>query len=374
MEVKLPGLGIVKREATAQGETLEVYDDDGTLIDEPSVWLKTNGFLPQVLHEGAACLSGLSLKEPFSEFVIDGKATRMSQGGVDSFRLAHEQLLKQYADLQATEEMMATMGTRLEKELTTLRAEYMRLKAQEDMQNDYALLHLMDSRECPLYQVTCTCQDKNVPKVKEDVKSRLSGKQAIPDFAVKLRKLEGELVRKELYLSVLKERAIDGSNKNLTERIEGMKTQLARSNDALSSVERWEKWHKAAGKYQPVIALKDKVLAGAKALGMDLKTSAGDSFLLNGGPVAHACRVERAVLGYCLQAATGAPVILVDDFDAFDLAWKTKLLGHAKASGKTVILFASSSKPKYISGVSSWHLSEGKLQPVMGPVADGQAA
>jgi hypothetical protein len=351
-----------------------VCDQEGTVIDEPSEWLKTAGFIPETLYEDSAmALSSAVLSEPPYEIVIDGQKTRLSREVAVRFKETHRQRLRQDSDLQAKQEIADPVGGEGEKELLALREGYARLRGQEDIQNDLAVLHLMDSRECPLYQVTCACQDKNVPKVKEEIKGRLAGKQVIPDYVAKLRKLEAEIARREIYQGVLKENATVGNDKNHGARVENLKEHLAKDSHTQEVVERWDKWRETRDRFQPILALKDKAMACAKAIGLDLvKTGAG--FLLNGGPVEYACRVERAAMSYCFQAASGAPVILVDDFDASDIAWKTRLLGHAKASGNTVIFFGLSSKPKYISGVSSWHLSGGKLEAITGPLADRQAA
>lgn len=363
VEVAFPGIGHVKRSMSQEAAAVEVLDQDGVVSDDPAGMLLNAGFLPCALRKGSSCLVGDLPPEPDKTVVVEGKRYSLDHTSSARVREDLQKRFLEYAGLISTKERVNVLREKIAAEREGMTAELLKMREQDGVQNNLSLLHLMDSGECPLYHVTCACGDKNIAKVKDEVRGRVAGKKEIPGHFEAVRKLEYEITRKQLYLDILASGPIDGEEKPIEERIAELKIRVDRGKAILAAAERREQWAAKSADLNRILSLKDDIIQGARTFGLDLTFLNG--FKMRGLPVESASRSEKVALDYVVQKASGSPVIIIDDFDALDITWKTKMLEDAGKSDRTVIFLASSSIPRMVPSATCWHIDHGRLVPVV---------
>ena len=361
VKLVLPGIGVATRKVNSDGETVSFINEEGVVSENPEESLRKHKIFSGIYHRGTACLYSVYPKEPPASFRIGDKVVPILPMSLPDIKEKYHQVQQKHLAIRAEMGMLDTMKSAFVKEINILREELCRLKEQEQTQEDFALYHLMESGECPLYQVRCSCKDGNIVKVKEDVKARIAGKTEAPGFQDTVRAKERALAEKELNLMILSERGRDKAGKTLPEKLKLVETQLEVGKAMIDALEKHEIWKERLEKVKLVKDMKDSILAIAARLGVDL--SYRDGFLLDNRPIELPSRSETVVLDYCIQKATGAPVIVVDDFDVLDIPWKQRHLKDAAISGKTVLFTSASSMPRVVSGTTPWHFVNGTLEP-----------
>jgi AAA domain len=362
VELVFPGIGVVKRKANPGGETVSFIDKEGVESKNPEESLRKNGIFPEIYHKGAACLYSAYPKEPPATIRIADRTIPILPMSLPDIKIKFHQTQQKRLDIKIEMEMQDMMKSRVAEEIKLLRAELCRLKEQEQTQDDFALYHLMESGECPLYQVRCSCKDGNMAKVKDDVKSRLTGKIDVPGFQGTLSSTERALAEKELQFSILSEKGRDNPGNSLPEKLKLVESQLEVGRAMIDALEKREFWKARMDEIKLLRALKNPILVASVKLRIDL--SFRDGFLLDDRPIERLSRSETVVLDYCIQKATGAPVIVVDNFDDLDAVWKLRHIKDAAISGKTVLFTSAASMTRVVSGTTPWHFINGMLEPV----------
>ncbi len=358
IEIYAPGIGVITRRSIdgtgASGVSL--VSETGTALADFESVLGKAGVKPVFYQLG---IEGLYSRyymdaEPPVSIMAGGKPMSIvtlslaaCNDAIGKYRGARE-------ELQSIVARSASMQAELEKEIDELRRDISSMKEREQAQFELSYLALMESKECPLYQLTCTCRDESVELVKEDIRQRTEGVVREPDFASRLAGKERALSEKQLRLLILSENLIDGNGNTVNDRLVEIESRIALGKQVIAAVEKREKWLKSMSLIKPYINIKDALIALATAFGVQLAFS--EKFLLNGQPVECGSRAEHVVLSYCLQMVACLPVILVDNFDVLDRKFKQRVIDHAISSMKTVLFIAASTEPRKLAGTHSWHL------------------
>ncbi len=353
----------IERREVPDGGSKAVATVDGTVAADPDAALLGMGVIPAVYSLGVAGLfsSNCPEMEPPAAVELGKERVDLSRCSLDKCTSALRDLLAERETLKAVAACIESKSSALQTEVDDLSREIREMKRQEQAQLDLCALHVMNSGECPVYPVTCPCADPVVELTKEHFRKRTESVERIPDFSLILREKEGALAGKRLTLDILNA-GLPVGGKILQTRLAEVEGRIALGEKVVEGVTKIAAWKQTVKEREPFVRIKDKLTALASEFGLPLSFN-GRAYLLRGGPVEQASRTELILLGYCLQDAAGVPVLLVDDFDALDKNWKSRLISRATTTGKSVLLFASSSGPVKIPGVASWHFN-GRLERV----------
>jgi len=353
----------VSRTEVPGGGSRAVVSVGGKEAVDPDAALREIGANPAFYIDGALGL--------FTNCSETGPPTVIESGKqlVDLTKYSLEKCKSALRELVAEREILAAVAAGIEAKSSALRTavdsvlrDLSEMKKMEQAQLDHSALHVMDCGECPVYPLQCPCADPIVELTKEHYRKRTEGVELIPDFMRVLRKKERELAEKRLWLHILSEGMPDAGGKKVQERLSEVEARIAQGEKVVEGREKLTAWEENRKKAESYIAVKDKLIAHAAQLGLQLDFD-GRTYLLRGIPLERVSRTDIVLLEYCLQAAAGVPLVMVDDFDVLDKSWKGRLIGHAEATRKPTLLFASSSGPIRIPGVTSWHL-DGRLKKV----------
>src|SRR5574341_482232 len=347
---------IVRREEP-DGGSKAVVTVDGAAAADPEAALLEMGVIPSIYTLGVSGLFSSNWPDPDPPFVVD-----LGRYRPEKCASALRDLLAERETLKAVAAGMASKRSVLQTEADALSREIMAMKKQEQEQLDLCALHVMNSGECPVYPVTCSCADPVVGLAKEHFRKRTEGVERIPDFSQILHEKERALASKRVMLEILNAGLPDAEGKNLQARLAEVEARVALGEKVVEGVTKLADWKRTVKEREPFSKISDRLVALAVEIGLPFSFT-GRAYRLRGGPVEQASRTDLIMLGYCLQDAAGVPVLIVDDFDVLDKNWKSRLISRATATGKPAILFASSSGPVRISGVASWHLN-GRLEKI----------
>lgn len=362
VSLSIGGVG-VRREETGNGSR-PVVTINGTEAAGPETALLGMGVIPTIYTMGVAGLfsSDYPGEESPTMIEVDKERVDLSRCSFEKCTSALQELLTERETLKAVAAGIESKGPSLRAEIEALTSEIREMKKVEQTQLDLGALHVMNSGECPVYPVTCPCTDHVVELTKEHFRKRTEGVECDSDFSRILGEKERMLAEKRITFQVLSEGLPDSAGKNLQARLAEVEARIALGEKVVEGVKKRGAWKRKVKEVEPFIKVRDRLIALAVEFGLALAFN-GRTYQLRGYPVEKASRTEFVLLGYCLQAASGVPVLIVDDFDVLDKNWKSRLISHAVAAGKPALLFASSSGPVRIPGVTSWHLN-GRLERV----------
>jgi uncharacterized coiled-coil protein SlyX len=337
---------------------------DGVVAADPEAALLGMGVIPAVYSLGVAGLFSSNCPDlgPPIEVELNKERVDLSRCSLEKCTSALRDLLVEREMLKAVAAGIDSKTSALQTEVDALLREIMEMKKQEQAQLDLCTLHVMNSGECPVYPVNCPCADPVVGLTKEHFRKRTEGVERVPDFSLILREKERALAMKRILLEILKEGVPDAKGKNLQARLAEVEARVALGEKVVEGVTKLAAWKRTVKEKEPLVKISDRLVALAVEIGLPLAFN-GKAYQLRGGPVEQASRTDLILLGYCLQDTAGVPVLIVDDFDVLDKNWKSRLITRATATGKPVLLFASSSGPVRIPGVASWHLN-GRMERV----------
>ncbi len=357
------GIGVLRTEEP-DGGSRTVVSVGGREAADPEAALREIKANPAFYVPGVGGLFISNCPEPDPPTVIESETQRvdLARFSLEKCKSALHELLGERETLTAVAAGIEAKSSTLHAEIDALMREIREMKKVELAQFDLSAFHVMDSGECPVYPLSCPCTDPIVQLTKEHYRKRTEGVELIPDFSRILREKERELSEKRLRLQILSEGMPDTGGKKLQERLAEVEGRIALGEKVVEGREKLTAWEQNRKKAEPFIGVKDRLIALAAELGLPLDFD-GRAYLLRGAPPERGSRTDLVLLGYCLQAAAGVPLIIVDDFDVLDKNWKARLISHATGSGKTTLLFASSSGPIRIPGVASWHFN-GRLEKV----------
>lgn len=315
----------------------------------------------------------LGIRGLYSKYYIQKPSTsvEINNSQVSIEQMNSETVLAGYHKLEGERAILQSVITQTDKiikklisEIESLQKDIADMKAKEQLQYVHHTLSLMDSGECPLYPINCACQDEMVELTKQNLRQQVSDVPLIDKFFDSLRQKETQLAGKELRIEILNEGLKNKDGKSPAEQLAHIETQLQIGDTILKALKTYEAWKRAYDVIVPYLSVKDRLLAVARELGVNLAFD-GTKYQYNGRNVECSSISEHILLGYALQQAADLSLIVVDDFGNLDLDWKVKILNHAKRSSKKIIvLVAASSQPKKIEGTSSWHLTGGALKKV----------
>ncbi len=354
----------IERREVPDGGSKTVATVDGTAAADPDAALLGMGVIPAVY---SLCVAGLFSSncpemEPPAEVELGKERVDLSRCSLEKCTSALRDLIVEREMLKAVAAGIESKTSALQTEVDALLREIMEMHKQEQAQLDLCALHVMNSGECPVYPVNCPCADPVVGLTKEHFRKRTEGVERIPDFSLILHERERALAMKRVLLEILKEGVPDAKGKDLKARLAEVEARVALGEKVVEGVTKLAAWKRTVKEKEPFVKISDSLVALASEFGMPLAFN-GRAYRLRGGPVEQASRTDLILLGYCLQDAAGVPVLIVDDFDVLDKNWKSRLISRATATGKSVLLFASSSGPVKIPGVASWHLN-GRLEKI----------
>jgi uncharacterized coiled-coil protein SlyX len=354
----------IERREGPKGGSEALVTVDGATAADPETALLGMGVIPAVYTHGVTGLfsSNYPDLEPPSMVELDKERVDLNKYSIEKCEATLRDLFAEREGLKIVAAGIESKTSTLQTEVDALSREIMELKKQEQAQLDLCALHVMNSGECPVYPVTCVCTDPIVELTKEHFRKRTEGVERIADFSLILREKERALAARRFTLEILCAGLPDAKGKNLQARLAEVEARVALGEKVVEGVTKLAAWKRIFKEREPFVKISDKLAALASEFGLPLAFN-GRSYLLRGGPVEQASRTDLILLGYCLQDAAGVPVLVVDDFDVLDKNWKSRLISRATATGKPILLFASSSGPVRIPGVASWHLN-GRLEKV----------
>jgi hypothetical protein len=354
----------VVRRDKPDGGSRAVVTVGGTEVSDPEAALLGMGVIPAVYTQGVAGLFSSNCPDPDPPAVVETDKERvdLSNCNLEKCTSTLRDLLVERETLTAVFAGIGSKSSALHAEIEALACEIREMKKQEQAQLDLGALHVMNSGECPVYPVTCPCKDPVVELTKEHFRKRTEGVERIADFSLILNEKERALATKRTTLGALREGLPDSGGKNLQARLAEVEARVALGEKVVEGVKKLTAWKRKVKEAEPFVKVKERLVALSAVFGLPLDFN-GRAYQLRGGPAEQASRTDLVLLGYCLQEAAGVPVLIVDDFDVLDKNWKTRLMNHAASTRKPVLLFASSSGPVRIPGVTSWHLN-GRLEKV----------
>lgn len=367
VSLHLPSGMVVQREQKKNGEhVVSVIDANGVASNDPAESLNQMGVNQTIYTLGVKGIySHYYAAEPPFWVKVNGSPIDIRQSSAENANATYNKLLGEQKILQSMIEQTELMIDRVSTEVEALTSDVSAMKINEQVQYAHSMLFIMESGECPIYALNCTCKDEIVRLTKEDMKRQVQGVKPLPAFYETMKKKESELASKELLLTVIRDGWKNSEGVSVQEQLKEVERLLSMSGEIKKAVEAREEWKHNRNIIKPFVRIKDQLVSIAKSIGLDL-TFNGIRYLLHGKDVAIASASEQILLEYCLQQAAELPLVIIDDFGSLDITWKERVFEHAKTASdnRIIVLLASSSEPKKYAGVNSWHLSDGSLERV----------